>query len=115
MILELKQGVNRINENKQHGFSVVIAGDCCPWENGTDKLQDGKGNDILEAVKPFIDSADLRFIQFETPLADGFTDRQAANLRCPEICRNCCAEISTALLASNIGDHEAGLAWIRPP
>lgn len=112
MILELKQGVNRINENKQHGFSVVIAGDCCPWENGTDKLQDGKGNDILEAVKPFIDSADLRFIQFETPLADGNSpiDKSGPNLRCPEICRELLrGNFDVALLANNhIGDHGSG-------
>jgi poly-gamma-glutamate synthesis protein (capsule biosynthesis protein) len=91
-------------------FSAVITGDCCPWQSATEKIQAGDTADILNAVKPFILEADLRIIQFESPLTDANTpiDKSGPNLKCPPECLDLAlaADFNVALLANNhIGDH----------
>jgi len=91
-------------------FSVIIAGDCCPWENSIETIRDGKAAQIISSVKPFIDSADLKIIQFESPLTNNDIpiDKSGPNLKCPPECIDLvrAGGFDVALLSNNhIGDH----------
>ena len=109
MRFHLKEGLIPVRKQKGNGFSAVVAGDCCPWEQGIEIIQAGKADTILEEVTPFIDSADVRIIQFEAPLSDTDSpiDKSGPNLRCPVICRELLRNrFDVALLANNhTGDH----------
>ena len=96
-------------------FSMIIAGDCCPWGSAIETIRAGKAADIISAVKPFLDSADYKIIQFEVPLTNKDTpiDKSGPNLRCPPECLDLVKEagFDVALLANNhIGDHGAEVA-----
>lgn len=109
MLLSLHPGVISLREKRGAGPSVVIAGDTCPWASGVQEIESGRTASILEEVRPFIDSAQLRIVQFETPLADTDSpiNKSGPNLRCPVLCRELLrGAFDVALLANNhIGDH----------
>lgn len=109
MLLSLHPGVISLREKTGAGPSVVIAGDTCPWASGIREIESGRTSEILGEVRPFINSADLRIVQFETPLADSDSpiNKSGPNLRCPVVCRELLRDtFDVALLANNhIGDH----------
>ena len=111
MCLEFKNGKEFIREPvSDDTFSMVITGDCCPWENAIKTIRDGRAADIISDVKPFLDSADLKIIQFESPLTNSNNpiDKSGPNLKCPPECLDLAltAGFDVALLANNhIGDH----------
>ena len=94
----------------QDTFNMVITGDCCPWEKAIDTIKGGKSRDILAAVAPYITKADLKIVQFESPLTNDNTpiDKSGPNLKCPPECLDFALSVNfdIALLANNhIGDH----------
>jgi hypothetical protein len=91
-------------------FSLVMAGDCCPWKTGLAAIRAGRSAAMVAAVKPFIDSADVKLMQWETPLAEEESpiDKSGPNLNCPPetIALLHALGIDVALLANNhTGDH----------
>jgi Bacterial capsule synthesis protein PGA_cap len=111
MIFQFKNGLESFRAPvSDETFSMVVTGDCCPWERAIEKIQSGNTADILDAVKPFIAEADLKVIQFEAPLTNADTpiDKSGPNLKCPPECLDLAldAGFNVALLANNhIGDH----------
>lgn len=50
--------------------NIVIAGDFCPTAKAEPMIAAGQSNKILRLIKPYLDHADFRIIQWETPLID---------------------------------------------
>ena len=95
--------------NKQ--FSTVIAGDFCPREQNCADLVE-RVNEITRQVKPFFDSADLKFLQWECTVTKQDTpiDKSGPNHRCYPECTVFATAlgIDTVLLANNhTGDYGA--------
>ena len=91
-------------------ISIAITGDCCPFGRATELIKAGRAADILRGVQPFLDSADLRIIQFEAPLTNNETpiNKSGPNLKCPPECIDFvkAGNFEVALLANNhTGDH----------
>ena len=91
-------------------FSLVMTGDCCPWESGLAAIRAGRAAELTAAVKPFIASADIKLMQWEPPLtgADTPIDKSGPNLKCPpdSIALMTALGIDVALLANNhTGDY----------
>ena len=88
--------------NKQ--FSTVIAGDFCPREQNCADLVE-RVNEITAQVKPFFDSADLKFLQWECTVTNQDTpiDKSGPNHRCYPECTVFATAlgIDTVLLANN--------------
>ena len=111
MCLKFKEGKEFIREPIGSDiFSMVVSGDCCPWESSIETIRNGNANDIIDAIKPFINSADLKIIQFEAPLTNDDTpcDKSGPNLKCPPECLDLVrtAGFDVALLSNNhTGDH----------
>lgn len=88
--------------------SVVVAGDICP-RKAEKEILDGKSPEIFRGVLPFLDSADLRVVQWECVLGEFDTpiDKRGPNLQVPAGCVQLMTAIHTdvALLANNhVGD-----------
>ena len=100
-------GVWTIRERRgERLFRVVLAGDICPQATG----ETVRREEILRPLLPFLRGADLRIVQWETPIAEREAPipKSGPNLNCrPEmidIIR--AAGFQVALLANNhIGDH----------
>jgi len=109
--MNFRNGIVRLREKEGGGsFSAVITGDCCPWASGTEMIQSGKLDEMAGSVKEFIADADLRIVQFETPLtvADTPIDKYGPNLRCPPDVLDLLVflDLNIALLANNhTGDY----------
>ncbi|MCX6984157.1 MAG: hypothetical protein NT118_05300, partial [Lentisphaerae bacterium] len=59
--------------DKKNEFTIIVVGDTCPWQSGTKVVVSGKSHDILRDIQPYLDDADLRLIQWETPLTHADT------------------------------------------
>ena len=106
---------NRISKIRdasgEESFSMVISGDCCPWESGMEMIQTGKVAELAGAVKPYISDADVRIIQFEVPISNDEApiDKSGPNLICsPDALKLLdFLDFNVALLANNhTGDHD---------
>lgn len=91
-------------------FSLVMTGDCCPWKSGLAAIRAGTAAEMVAAVKPFIAQADVKLMQWETPIADVASPiaKSGPNLLCPPeaLALPAALDINAALLANNhIGDH----------
>ncbi|MCF6174551.1 MAG: CapA family protein [Victivallaceae bacterium] len=91
-------------------ISIAITGDCCPFGAALEPILAGKSADILKGIQPFLDSADLRIIQFEAPLTNDETPipKSGPNLKCPPECVEFvkAGDFAVALLANNhTGDY----------
>ena len=91
-------------------FRVVLAGDVCPGKEGGELVKASRSAEIMRPVADFIRSADLRFVQWETPTVskENPIPKSGPNLNSPpetiRIVRD--AGFDVALLANNhIGDH----------
>lgn len=111
MIFSFKNGLESFRPpNDDNTFSMLITGDCCPWEKAIETIQSGGTAEIIADVKPFIDDTDIKIIQFEAPLTNDDTpkDKSGPNLKCPPECLDLVQSVGfdVALLANNhIGDH----------
>lgn len=90
-------------------FSVVIGGDVCPGGIGVGAVSDGFSS-VLSRMKDFICGADLRLVQWETPVAAVSSPivKSGPNLNSPEgsIEVIVAGGFNIAMLANNhIGDH----------
>ncbi len=90
-------------------FSVVITGDVCPKFAEAQDQAIHHADTLTAGVKPFIASADLKIMQWETTLtaADTPIDKCGPNLKCPPECLNLgkALDIDVMLLANNhVGD-----------
>ena len=90
--------------------SIVIAGDCFPHKSAEDYIQQGHGKELLSSIRPVLDSADLRIIQWETVVTTENTPiiKAGPNLAvAPETARLLeDGHFNIALLANNhTGDH----------
>ncbi len=110
MFLAFQNGQETFRKPVGKTFSLAMTGDCCPWKTGLDAIRAGRVADMVAAVKPFLDSADIRLMQWETPLADTESpiDKSGPNLLCPpeSLALPAALGIDVALLANNhTGDH----------
>jgi poly-gamma-glutamate synthesis protein (capsule biosynthesis protein) len=88
--------------------SVVVAGDTCFSLGKASAVADvlsGRSGDILRGVAPFLASADLRLVQWETVLTEADTpiDKAGPNLKAPAGCADFAVAggFDVALLANN--------------
>lgn len=51
-------------------FQMVIAGDVCPCREGEKIVAEGRSAGLFAKVAPFLNEADLRVVQWETPLCE---------------------------------------------
>ena len=58
-------------EVERETLCLAIAGDTCPRGTAAPEISAGRSGKILEQVKPFLDGADLRLVQWETPVWTG--------------------------------------------
>ncbi len=105
----------KLRDRKPEGgqlFSIVLAGDLCPWRSGEEMASAGRAAEVLAPVRDFISRGDLAVVQWETPLAtvERPIPKSGPNLNCLPVS----AEIAVAggfdvaLLANNhIGDQGA--------
>ena len=98
---------------------IVAGGDFCPGPLGSALAHGGRANEVLVQLAPFLADADLRIVQFETPLATEPSPilKSGPNLlSAPESADVLRGYFDVALLANNhIGDQgpDAVLATIR--
>lgn len=110
--MKFENGISKIrDESGDESFTMVISGDCCPWTSGTEMIQAGKVAELAGGVKEFISSADIRVVQFETPLSNDAApiDKSGPNLKCPPDVLELLTylDFDVALLANNhTGDHD---------
>ena len=104
-----KKGYVQLREAAGAPMTIVVAGDCCPRSPGEQLILDGQAASIVAPVKGVFEGADLKVVQFETPLTTDDTPitKSGPNLRCHpgtvEIVK--ALGIDVALLANNhIGD-----------
>ena len=90
-------------------LKIAVGGDFCPGEVGAALVREGRAAEVFAPVAPFLDDADWRLVQFETPLpkAAAPIPKTGPNLisspETADILRGC---FDVALLANNhIGDH----------
>jgi poly-gamma-glutamate synthesis protein (capsule biosynthesis protein) len=109
-MLTFKQGIETFRESvSESHLSITITGDVCPWQDAVETVKAGNSIEILEAIKPQLDAADISIIQWETPLTDAETPiaKSGPNLKCPPECVDFAKTggFDVALLANNhIGD-----------
>lgn len=88
---------------------VAFGGDFCPGPHGSALAKAGRAGDVLAPLAPFLEDADLRLVQFETPLVERETPipKTGPNLAsAPETADMVCGLFDVALLANNhVGDH----------
>jgi len=98
---------------------IAVGGDFCPGPRGSAIARAGRAREVLAALGPFLADADLRIVQFETPLVTALTPipKTGPNLAStPESADALPGLFDVALLANNhIGDHgpDAVSATIR--
>ncbi|MEA2013107.1 MAG: CapA family protein [Verrucomicrobiota bacterium] len=90
-------------------LSIAMTGDCCPHNDAVESIKNGSSNEILKNIQPFLNSADISIIQWETPLTNAETPiiKSGPNLKCPPECVDFikAGGFDIALLANNhIGD-----------
>ncbi|MDD5727453.1 MAG: CapA family protein [Victivallales bacterium] len=90
-------------------LSVIVTGDCYPGHVVAASEASGEPEKILAGVREFLDSADLRFVQWETPLTNDDTPiaKSGPNLKAPPECVKLAlaGNFDAALLANNhVGD-----------
>lgn len=110
MALTFCNGRETFREPKGTTFSLVMTGDCCPWESALVEMNCGRTEQMVAAAKPFVTDADVKLMEWETPLGDTLSPiaKSGPNLLCPPeaIAVMHALEIDVALLANNhIGDH----------
>ena len=49
---------------------IAIAGDVCPWVDAEDYILAGNADKLLAGIKPALDKADVRIVQWETVISD---------------------------------------------
>ncbi|MBR1609216.1 MAG: CapA family protein, partial [Kiritimatiellae bacterium] len=89
-------------------FRIAVAGDFCPGPNGSRAAAGGRASGVLAPLAPFLSDADLRLVQFETPLAPSPSPipKTGPNLlSAPESAEVLRGLFDVALLANNhVGD-----------
>ncbi len=105
----IKSKVTKLREPVGVTFSTVITGDVCPRTPYAVENVIHNSEAIVADVKPFIVSADLKIMQWETTLtqADTPIDKSGPNLKCDPECLNFgkALNIDVMLLANNhVGD-----------
>ena len=90
-------------------LKIVVGGDFCPGEAGAALVRDGRAAHVFAPLAPFLDDADWRLVQFETPLpaAAAPIPKTGPNLiAAPETADILRGRFDVALLANNhVGDH----------
>ena len=90
-------------------LKIAIGGDFCPGEVGATIVREGRAAEVFAPVAPFLDDADWRLVQFETPLpkAAAPIPKTGPNLTStPETADILRGRFDIALLANNhTGDH----------
>ena len=104
----------KLREPAGKTFSMVITGDVCPKTPEAQDQASHHAETLVSGVKPFIASADLKIMQWETTLTAAETpiDKSGPNLKCPPECLNLAKalDIDVMLLANNhIGDFGPGV------
>ena len=88
---------------------IAVGGDVCPGPHGSALAGEGRAADIFAPLAPFLADADLRLVQFETPLVTKETPipKTGPNLTSsPESADILRGVFDVALLANNhTGDH----------
>ncbi len=97
---------------KEKTLSLAIAGDVCPRNEAEQYIRDGHAKDILADILPYLDRADLRLVQWETPLCEKEApiSKCGPNLRVHPECVDFlkAGHFEIALLANNhTGDQDA--------
>ena len=110
-MLKFTDAIEQLKDSSNmESISIAITGDCCPFGSALEPILAGKSADILKGVQPFLDSANLRIIQFEAPLTNAETPiaKSGPNLKCPPECVDFvkAGNFEVALLANNhTGDY----------
>lgn len=90
-------------------FRIVVGGDVCPGPHGSALASGGRAAEVFAPLAPFLDGADLRIVQFETPLPAALVPipKSGPNLAsAPEAAGVLKDRFDIALLANNhTGDH----------
>ena len=113
MNLELRPPVSPIR------LRVAIGGDFCPGPHGSELAAAGRAGAVLAPIAPFLADADVRLVQFETPLVETASPipKTGPNLASsPETATVLDGLFDVALLANNhVGDHgpDAVLRTVR--
>lgn len=88
---------------------IAFGGDFCPGPHGSELAKAGRASSVLSPLAPFLSDADLRLVQFETPLVSSETPipKTGPNLAsAPESAEILRGFFDVALLANNhVGDH----------
>lgn len=108
--LKFSNGYEKLRPSRGRTATLVVTGDFCPMGKVLADIRAGLSNEIAAAPKTFIDSADVRALQLETPLtnANSPIDKSGPNLKCPPYAVDLVKAlgVNVALLANNhIGDH----------
>lgn len=90
-------------------FRIAVGGDICPGPYGSELARRGRAAEIFAPLAPFLDDADLRILQFESPLPAALAPipKTGPNIAStPETADILKDRFDVALLANNhIGDH----------
>ena len=110
MALSFSNGRETFRKPEGDTFSLVMTGDCCPWGSVLEDILEGRTEQIIAAAKPFVTDADIKLMQWETPLGNTESPitKSGAMILCPPETTAImqALEIDVALLANNhIGDH----------
>ncbi|MBR2373762.1 MAG: CapA family protein [Lentisphaeria bacterium] len=105
-----ENGKLRIRPVMGNQVKIVVAGDTCPHGSAEDDLLGGNTSRLLAGIKPALEDADLRIIQWETVISDtpDPTLKCGPNLIVSPGCESFITEggFEIALLANNhTGDH----------
>lgn len=88
---------------------IAVGGDVCPGPLGSALAREGKAADVFAPLAPFLRDADLRLVQFETPLPSApspIAKTGPALASAPESADTLRGLFDVALLANNhVGDH----------
>ncbi len=90
-------------------MKIAVGGDFCPGDYGAEVVREGRAAEVFAPVASFLEDADWRLVQFETPLPDAVAPipKTGPNLiSAPETTDILRGRFDVALLANNhIGDH----------
>jgi poly-gamma-glutamate synthesis protein (capsule biosynthesis protein) len=109
-MLRFKNGSEIFRKSEGEQIKISITGDVCPRNDALEYIKSGKSHEILNNIQPFLDKADLRIAQWETPLTNTEfpIDKSGPNIKCPPECITFAkaAHFDIVLLANNhIGDY----------
>lgn len=107
-----KNGKFQIRPAAGNQVKIAIAGDVCPHQSAEEYLLAGNADKVLAGIKPALEDADLRIIQWETVISDtpAPTVKCGPNLIVKPGCESFMTEgkFDIALLANNhTGDQDA--------